>query len=255
MTLSTSDWHQRYLQQARWTQNLRIYIYNQVGFQRANKILDIGCGTGVLENELNSLTSARVYGLDIDPDPLHMAKNYAPKSNYTGGDCLALPFRNNEFDISLCHFLLLWVRDALKAISEMMRVTRPNGFVLALAEPDYGGRIDYPGELSLIGFWQIDALKQQGANPLIGRELKSLFSQAGLENLEVGVLGGQWKENEPIQDTDLEWDVIQSDLYQNIEFINQADRLRTIETASRETHQRILFVPTFYVVGMVPEVS
>ena len=62
----------------------------------------------------------------------------------------------------------------------MVRVTHPGGFVLALAEPDYGGRIDYPTELSQIGDWQKNALKQQGANPLMGRELRSIFSHAGI---------------------------------------------------------------------------
>jgi ubiquinone/menaquinone biosynthesis C-methylase UbiE len=252
MTLSTSQWHQRYLQQARWTQNLRNYIYNLIGIQRANKILDVGCGTGVLENELNNLTPAHVFGLDIDFNPLHMAQEYAPKSSYNVGDCLSLPYRNEEFDITICHFLLLWVCDVPKAISEMIRVTRLKGFVLALAEPDYGGRIDYPAELSQIRNWQINSLKQQGANPLLGRELRSLFSQAGLENLEIGVLGGQWKDNETAQDMDLEWDVVKSDLNQNIEFINQADQLQSIEIASRKAHHRILFVPTFYAFGMVP---
>lgn len=252
MILSTSQWHQRYLQQARWTQNLRNYIYNLIGIQRANKILDVGCGTGVLENELNNLIPARVFGLDIDFNPLHMAQEYAPKSSYNVGDCLSLPYRNEAFDITICHFLLLWVYDVPKAISEMIRVTRLKGFVLALAEPDYGGRIDYPPELSQIRNWQINSLKQQGANPLLGRELRSLFSQAGLENLEIGVLGGQWKDNETDQDMDLEWDVVQSDLNQNIEFIDQADQLQSIEIASRKAHQRVLFVPTFYAFGMVP---
>ena len=251
MTLSASQWHQRYLQQARWTQNLRKYIYDQVGIQRAKTILDIGCGTGVLENELNSLTPSHTYGLDIDFKPLYMAREYAPKSIYTVGDCSNLPYRNGFFDIALCHFLLLWIKDTLQAIEELVRVTRPNGFVLALAEPDYGGRIDYPAELSKIGYWQINALKQQGANPLIGRELRSLFSNAGLVNIEVGVLGGQWKENEPDLDIDLEWEVIQSDLYQNNEYINHADQLKAIEMASRETNERILFVPTFYAIGIV----
>jgi ubiquinone/menaquinone biosynthesis C-methylase UbiE len=169
MTLSTYQWHQRYLQQARWTQNLRKYIYDQVVIQRANKILDVGCGTGVLENEFNRITPSRVYGLDIDFIPLHIARDYAPKSNYTVADCVHLPYRNGEFDITLCHFLLLWVKDTLNALEEMVRVTHPNGFVLALAEPDYGGRIDYPAELSQIGSWQIDALKRVKITFFLGR--------------------------------------------------------------------------------------
>jgi len=251
MTLTLPQWHHRYQQQAHWTENLRKYIYDQVDIQQAEKILDIGCGTGVLEKELNNITSSRVYGLDIDFGPLPLAVKYAPDSTFTVSDCLHLPFQNGEFNITLCHFLLLWVKHPLNAVTEMVRVTRANGFVLALAEPDYGGRIDYPTELSQIGTWQIEALKQQGANPLIGRELRSLFSQVGLEKIEVGLLGGQWKNTQLDQDFELEWEVIESDLYQNIEFNMQAGKLKTIDIASRRTYQRILFVPTLYALGQV----
>lgn len=251
MTLTLPQWHHRYQQQAHWTENLRKYIYDQVDIQQAEKILDIGCGTGVLEKELNRITASRVYGLDIDFGPLLLATEYAPDSTFMVSDGLHLPFHNGEFNITICHFLLLWVKHPQNAVTEMVRVTRANGFVLALAEPDYGGRIDYPTALSQIGIWQIEALKQQGANPLIGRELRSLFSQVGLKKIEVGVLGGQWAENELNQDFELEWQVIESDLYQNNEFNMQADKLKAIDIAFRQSHQRILFVPTLYALGQV----
>jgi ubiquinone/menaquinone biosynthesis C-methylase UbiE len=251
MSLSISQWHQRYQQQARWTQSLRKYIYDQVGIQHVNQILEIGCGTGVLEDELNHLSSSHVFGLDISARPLRIAKEYAPSSIYTNGDCLHLPYKSRSFDVTLCHFLLLWVKDPIKAVQEMTRVTRLYGYVIALAEPDYGGRIDFPPELSQIGTWQINALKQQGANPYMGREIRSCFSRAGLVNFEAGVLGGQWGENSFDQDIELEWEVIQSDLYQNNEFLLQADKIKALDIASRKSLQRILFVPTFYAFGMV----
>jgi SAM-dependent methyltransferase len=230
---------------------LRKYIYDQVVIQRANKILDIGVGTGVLENELNRNSPSHVFGLDIDSSALRIAQEYAPKSVYTVGDCINLPFQTRVFDVTLCHFLLLWVKDALNAVEEMARVTRPNGYVLALAEPDYGGRIDFPSELSQLGIWQTEALREQGANPFMGREVRSIFSRAGLVNIDVGVLGGQWGENISDQDLELEWEVIQSDLRQNNDFILQADRLKDLELTSRKILQRILFVPTFYAIGVV----
>jgi ubiquinone/menaquinone biosynthesis C-methylase UbiE len=251
MSLSTYQWHQRYQQQARWTQNLRQFLYDQVGIQRAHKILDIGCGTGVLENELNQISSSHVFGLDIDFSPLRVAMEYALKSTYTVGDGLFIPFQSGIFDITMCHFLLLWVNKPLRVLEEMARVTRPQGFVLALAEPDYGGRIDYPPDLAQVGTWQTESLKQQKANPFMGRELRSIFSQVGLENVEVGVLGGQWGEEMSDQDIQLEWEVLQLDLLQNMEFTLQVDKFKALELASRRAHQRILFVPTFYAFGKV----
>ncbi len=251
MNLSISQWHQRYLQQAHWTQNLRKYIYDQIGIQHANKILDIGCGTGVLEDELNHFPSAHIYGLDIDFNALGIAQGYIQNSLYTNGDCLKLPYPPETFNITLCHFLLLWVKEPLNAVEEMVRVTQPHGFVVALAEPDYGGRIDFPPELSQIGIWQTNALKKQGANPFMGRELRSIFSSTGLSNIEAGVLGGQWGEKITDQEIELEWEVLQSDLHQNNEFIMQEDKLKSLDRKSRKGRQRILFVPTFYAIGMV----
>jgi SAM-dependent methyltransferase len=253
MTLSISQWHQRYQQQAEWTQNIRKYLFNQIAIQSASKILDVGCGTGVLEKELNNLTSAYVVGLDIDIQPIKTAQVYAPYSTYTVGDSLHLPFPSGAFDLTLCHFLLMWVANSVKSVEEMVRVTRSKGFVLALAEPDYGGRIDYPTELERLGHWQIEALKEQGAHPFIGRELRSIFYQADLTNIEVGILGGQWGEVISDQDFDLEWQVFQSDLSRNNDFTLQAEIIKKLELSSRQKHQRILYVPMFYALGMVKE--
>jgi ubiquinone/menaquinone biosynthesis C-methylase UbiE len=133
MSLTTSEWHKRYKQQAQWSQNLRIYLYKKAGLQNASNILDIGCGTGVLEHELPDYTTSRTFALDIDPIYLKFARDYAPQSDYTHCDALSSPFADHFFDVTFCHFLLLWVKNAKQTIAEMVRVTRLNGFVLALA--------------------------------------------------------------------------------------------------------------------------
>jgi ubiquinone/menaquinone biosynthesis C-methylase UbiE len=251
MPLSISQWHRRYQQQAQWTQNIRNHIYRQVSLNTAGKILDVGCGTGVLENELFSLTSSKIYGLDIEYPSLKYAQENSAHAEYISGNSLSLPFHSGVFDITLCHFLLLWISAGIQAIHEMARVTRPKGFVLALAEPDYGGRIDYPPTLSELGEWQTQALIDQGANPMIGRRLRSFFSKAGLVNIEVGILGGQWKDKNPDQEFELEWQVIRSDLAGNSVFNAKEEILKDIEIFARKNQQRILFVPTFYALGMV----
>ena len=52
MMFSLKDWHAQFLQQAGWTSNLREYIYDKVSLSKARSILDVGCGTGALEFEL-----------------------------------------------------------------------------------------------------------------------------------------------------------------------------------------------------------
>lgn len=253
MTLTITQWHQRYLQQARWTQNIRAYLFEKSGILGAHRIMDIGCGTGVLEREFTRFSSVHTFGVDIDLQPLKFAKDYSPESIYTNADCLSLPFPKATFEVTFCHFLLLWIKHVQEAVDEMSRVTRPGGAVLALAEPDYGGRVDFPLELRQIGDWQTDALKKQGADPWIGRQLSSIFSKSGLVDIEAGVLGGQWRKNEPNDEFELEWQVIESDLQDNDAFKQQAGKLKSLELASRKTQQRILFVPVFYALGIVPQ--
>lgn len=250
MTLSILQWHERYQQQARWTKSLRKYIYDRIGFDHCTKIIEVGCGTGVILKELCEITNRTCFGVDISSAAISHAKVSTPSSILSVGNALNLPFRPFAFDVSLCHFLLLWVKNPLQAVLEMTRVVRPGGYVLALAEPDYGGRIDYPSELAEIGGWQIESLKEQGANPYIGRELNSLFSNAGLSEIEVGVLGGQWTTKDMEKEADLEWEVIKSDLGNNKEFLKSAIRLQTLDRSSRRSQQRILFVPTFYAMGV-----
>src|SRR5690606_28911539 len=136
MSLSVSAWHRRYQQQAGWTFTIRQSLFARAGLENARRVLDVGCGTGVLSAEVAGKAQA-VYGLDLALEPLQFARHAAPGPAYTRGDAHWLPYRNDCFDIVFCHFLLLWVADPVRAAAEMKRVTRPGGSVLLLAEPDY----------------------------------------------------------------------------------------------------------------------
>lgn len=270
MPLSPQEWHQRYLQQARWTRDLREHLYQRAGLENARRVLDVGCGTGALLGELLDRTGISPSGLDILSEHLSLAAKSQSTAYLVQGDALSLPFSRASFDLVLCHFLLLWLKDPYQAIAEMRRVTRFGGTVLALAEPDYGGRIDYPADLEVLGDWQRSALNKQGANPEIGRRLGEIFNQAGLNLIEVGVLGGQWRTAPSRQEWELEWRVIVSDLgdlytpgragtgqLQPSPLIQfdfekeEIERLRALEWRAWELGERILFVPTFYAWGQV----
>jgi len=133
----------------------------------------------------------------------------------------------------------------------MRRVCIQGGSVIALAEPDYGGRIDYPQELVQLAGWQEASLRRQRADPRIGRQLGELFSSAGLQDIEVGVLGGQWKDPPPPDEWKSEWSVIRSDLEG---YVDEAEiqRLQEVDYKAWTGHRRILFVPTFYAWGKAP---
>jgi SAM-dependent methyltransferase len=195
-----------------------------------------------------------VYGIDISSKHLELASYNLPGIPLVLGDAHNLPYTTAVFDISLCHFLILWATDPVRVVSEMARVTQLGGPVLALAEPDYGGRIDFPPELKVLGDWQQAALRQQGADPLLGRRLRAIFQQAGLTDVEAGVLGGQWSGIPSSEDWEIEWKVLEEDIQQIPWFVESSDvtRLRRMDQSAWEHGERILFVPTFYALGRVP---
>ncbi|MEI7990582.1 MAG: methyltransferase domain-containing protein [Chloroflexota bacterium] len=244
------DWHLRYLQQAQWTKDLRRYLYEHCEIEKAQRILEVGCGTGALLMEWTSLPTPSINGLDINNDHLRQAEKHAPRACLTLGNAYSLPYPTAFFDVSLCHFLLLWLKDPIRALAEMRRVTRSGGFVLVLAEPDYGGRIDYPDVLHPLGELQSKALLCQGADPLIGRQLGGLMHQVGFHAVETGVLGGQWTQSPDLKEQAMEWSVLENDLQELL----AADTLRNLRRADEEAWrrgERILFVPTFYAFARV----
>jgi ubiquinone/menaquinone biosynthesis C-methylase UbiE len=248
MSLSIEDWHQRYTQQAAWTESLRNYIFKRIQIQKEKRILETGCGTGVITTCLHTYTQALIHGLDSDAEKTRYASRVVdPASLFITGDACALPYPTQSFDIALCHFLLLWVQSPEKVLREMRRVVRSGGYVIALAEPDYGGRIDYPESLAEIGQLQAISLKQQGADPYIGRKLASIFNRAGLKDVETGLLGGQWRMK---TQSPLEWRVMQEDLVGMID-PQKLEDLRQRDAIAWEKGERILYVPTFYAIGKV----
>jgi SAM-dependent methyltransferase len=255
MTLTPRDWHYRFIQQARWTRDIRDFLFTRSKLELSSLVLDVGCGTGVLESNLSSERKFDLHALDINFEYLKLARLNAPDTFLTQGDGHYLPYSSKKFDIVFCHYLLLWVTDAYKVIQEMARITVNGGKVIAFAEPDYGGRIDYPPPLDELGKLQSKALNIQGADILIGRKLGEIFSKAGLVNIEIGVLGGQWPQPPSISETNTEWKVLHSDL----DFLPEKDITHStldefyrFDLYSWENRQRVLFVPTFFACGQVP---
>jgi len=250
--LTLSDWHLRYIQQAHWTKDVRQYLYGRASLKSSHRILDVGCGTGVLETELQVICQAKILGLDIDRNHLDMATRNTRETIFIQGDAHELPFLSDTFDLALCHFVLLWVADPLQVVREMKRVVIPGGTVLALAEPDYGGRIDYPLELTALGEHQRQSLRRQGADPEMGRKLASIFHLAGLTSIEFGVLGGQWPSPPSKDEWDSEWRVLDHDLSESPNEAIDATAMKELDWSAWQSGERALFVPTFYALGFAP---
>ena len=250
MPLSLHDWHDRYQVQAQWTRALRTYFFDLLKTHPQERILDIGCGTGVLLPDLQALSPADIYGADINLEYLSLAKVGSPETHLTSADVFRLPFPDDSFDLVLCHYFLLWTGYPPGALKEMRRVTSNNGYVVAFAEPDYGGRIDYPPEFIKIRDYQITGLIKAGADPRMGRMLKSLFFEGGFSDIVCGVYEGSWQKTPSQAELESEWRVLEEDL-SGILSKPEIAVLKNHEIKSMEKGTRLIYVPTFYCWGKV----
>ncbi len=156
------------------------------------RVLDVGCGTGVLLPALAELvgSTGNVVGLDYSPELLVKARDRVRQAGYEAmvelveGDAAALPFETGSFDAAHVERVLIHVPDADAAIREMRRVVRPGGWVVA-AEPDNAGvRIDHasdPEGMALLTRFEMNQMR----NPAMGLELHRRFAIAGLQDREI----------------------------------------------------------------------
>ena len=91
-------------------------------------VLEVGCGTGLVLSRIRRFArTAR--GVDLSPGMLALAR--ARGLDVQEGSATALPFASSTFDVTCSFKVLAHVPEIERALSEMLRVTRPGGHVLA----------------------------------------------------------------------------------------------------------------------------
>jgi SAM-dependent methyltransferase len=241
--MSTAEWNEQFARQADWTRETRAHLYRRTNLLRATRILDVGSGTGAVTKEIAARTEGRTIGVDLDPAMVAHAQAQDAQAEYRVGDARDLPFPDAWFDVTACHFVLMWCGDPLQAAREMVRVTRPGGAVLVCAEPDYGGRIDHP-DLPLAA-WQVESLRREGADPCLGRKLRALFDLPGVRRSDIGVIPGLWDIATLRAEFEAEWSLWERSVAM---FVSQVElaRVKAADLAATESGARLAFMPVFY---------
>jgi ubiquinone/menaquinone biosynthesis C-methylase UbiE len=112
---------------------------------KAERILDVGCGTGVVTRRIamRDEFSGEVIGSDFGANLIEAANQIAtrkmPDTNnlrFEVGDCHDLPYEDNSFDIVVAHTLVSHVKDVERTVQEMVRVKKTDG-VIAIFDGDY----------------------------------------------------------------------------------------------------------------------
>jgi SAM-dependent methyltransferase len=100
-----------------------------------DRVLDVGCGSGVVTREIARRVGPTGCAVGVDPSPalLAIARDLAEVEGLGGrvelqeGSALALPFADGAFDVAIAVTVLSHMPGAEGAIPEMARAVRPGG--------------------------------------------------------------------------------------------------------------------------------
>jgi ubiquinone/menaquinone biosynthesis C-methylase UbiE len=181
------------------TKTQRAAALEGVEFAGIDRILDVGCGTGVVGFDLLKLIpSAQLVGLDIEPSMLQAAKKNIPHGRSGGfvtGDVFNLPLRPAAFDLVACQYVLQHLSQPVKALEEMRRVCRPGGRAIIFEYDDRTG-FSYPPppeELQALFQAKIALIEGKGGDRSIGRKLYHLLHSAGWAEIDVKIVPDVWQ--------------------------------------------------------------
>ena len=124
----------------RQQQELRRTFLADIAFPPGARVLEVGCGTGVLTRVIARWPDvAQVIGVDPAPSLLSKARALAaelPNIRFEEADGRSLPFDDRSFDVVVFDSTLSHVPEPERALAEAHRVLRPLGW-LATFDGDY----------------------------------------------------------------------------------------------------------------------
>jgi ubiquinone/menaquinone biosynthesis C-methylase UbiE len=166
-------------------QAMRRVFMADIGFPDQARVLDVGCGTGVLTRALAQWPGVgEVVGVDPAPSLLVKGRFLAgglPNITFQEADGRKLPFDDASFDVAVFDSTLSHVPGPERALAEAFRVLRPGGW-LATFDGDYA--------TTTVGLGEHDPLQACAATTMANsvndrwlmRRLSTLVRDAGFED-------------------------------------------------------------------------
>lgn len=107
-------------------------LIQQANIQPGQRVLDVGCGTGLLTRMVKQFVpEARVTGLDGDEEVLRIARDKSRGAEIQWDHALVfdMPYPDNSFDAVVSSFVThhLTSEEKARAFKEVHRVLRPDG--------------------------------------------------------------------------------------------------------------------------------
>ncbi len=171
---------------------LKARTYEWMQVPPGGQVLDVGCGPGIDTIPLAPLVgpSGHIVGIDSDPAMVAEANARAEEAGVAAwvkhqlGVATALPFAGDTFDAVHCERLFLHLDNPIPALTEMVRVTKPGGWIV-VAETDHGAMSINSTEVDLERRL-VRTLAERGMrNGYAGRQLMGLFNSQKLQDLHI----------------------------------------------------------------------
>jgi SAM-dependent methyltransferase len=167
-----SEAYERFM--GRWSRQLAPLFVTFADLRDARAVLDVGSGTGALAAAVAvAAPAAQIVGIDPSTSYIAYARARVPENRvrFTVGDAQQLQFANASFDRVVSLLVLNFIPDPAKALTEMIRVTRPGGVVAAAVW-------DYPDRMQMLRvFWDEAVALDQAVATRDERNMR--FSRSG----------------------------------------------------------------------------
>ena len=94
------------------------------------KILDAGCGTGLVGAAMNKMGYQRIEAMDYSRDMLRQAERKEVYDNLFRADMnKQLPLASDSYDATICVGTFTYAHVGPDAFDELVRITRPGGYI------------------------------------------------------------------------------------------------------------------------------
>jgi ubiquinone/menaquinone biosynthesis C-methylase UbiE len=231
----SGDAYDRFM--GRYSRRLAPAFADFAGVEAGQRVLDVGCGSGVLTEELaDRVGSEQVSG--VDPSPLLAAcAERVPGADLRQGKAEALPWPDDSFDAAIAQLVIHFMDDPTAGVTEMARVTRPGG-VVAASSWDFADGMEM-----LRIYWETARELDHdlsGETRSFGNleELDALWRELGLEDVQAGPV----EVSAGYQDFDELWDTFLLGVGPAGEYVVSLSAEK--QKALREEYRRRLGDPT-----------
>ncbi|MFF4383003.1 methyltransferase domain-containing protein [Kitasatospora sp. NPDC001547] len=151
------------------------------------RVLDAGCGAGVVARAMAVRFGLTVTGVDVLDFHLAEARRLSARARmgertaFRWGDFHRLPFGDGEFDGAYSMETLVHSYDPARALAEFHRVLRPGGRLVLLGPMSTGPLDELPPRARALLEPYLDAMTMVGAKVYHAGNLPRLLGEAGFE--------------------------------------------------------------------------